>query len=67
MLSELAVIKTNAQYRDYLFEIEGLVALDPDPSSPEGKRLELLALLVETYEKERYQILLPNTVDFRTS
>jgi HTH-type transcriptional regulator/antitoxin HigA len=67
MLSELAVIKTNAQYRNYLSEIKALVALDPEPSSPEGKRLELLAILVERYEKERYQIPLPSPVDFRTS
>ena len=63
MLSELAVIKTASQYQDYLSEIGQLAALDPDPASPEGKRLELLALLVETYEKERYRIPLPNPVD----
>ena len=63
MYSEIAVIKTDAQYRDYLAEVGQLVSLDPESSSPEGKRLELLALLVETYEKERYRIPLPNPVD----
>ncbi len=61
--SKLSVIKTDAQYREYLSEIEQLIALDPEPSSPEGKHLELLALLVETYEKERYRIPLPNPID----
>ena len=63
MFSEIAVIKTEPQYRNYLSEIGQLVALDPEPASPEGKRLELLALLVESYEKDRYRIPLPNPVD----
>ena len=63
MSTEIAVVKTDAQYRDYVSEIGALVALDPDPSTPEGKRLELLALVVESYEKERYRIPLPNPVD----
>ncbi len=63
MFTEIAVVKTDAQYRDYVSEIGTLVALDPDPSTPEGKRLELLALLVESYEKERYRIPLPNPID----
>jgi len=63
MLSEITVIKDESQYRNYLSEIEQLVVLDPEVSSPEGKRLELLALLVESYEKERYKIPLPNPVD----
>ena len=61
--SEPEIVKTDPQYREYLSEVEHLMALDPDVDSPEGKRLELLALLVETYEKERYRIPLPNPVD----
>lgn len=63
MFSELSVIKSDAQYRAYLGEIGRLMALDPEPTSSEGRRLELLALVVETYEKERYRIPLPNPVD----
>lgn len=54
MFTKIAVVTTDAQYRDYVAEIGALVALDPDPFTPEGTRLELLALLVESYEKERY-------------
>jgi HTH-type transcriptional regulator/antitoxin HigA len=61
--SEPAVVKTDAQYREYLSEIGQLMALDPELNSPEGKRLELLALLTETYEKEHFCIPLPNPVD----
>ena len=53
---DIAVVKTEAQYREYLNEIDRLVALDPDPDSSEGKRLDLLALVVEDYEKSRYEI-----------
>jgi len=60
---EPTVIKTDVQYREYVSEVGQLMALDPEPTSPEGKRLELLALLVETYEKEHYRIPPPNPVD----
>ena len=63
MISELSVIKSENQYRDYVSEIEGLIGQDPAPSSHEGRRLELLAFLVEAYEKDRYRIPLPNPVD----
>lgn len=63
MISELSVIKSDDQYRDYVSEIESLIGQDPASSSHEGRRLELLAFLVEAYEKERYRIPLPNPVD----
>jgi HTH-type transcriptional regulator/antitoxin HigA len=62
-ISEPRVIKTDAQYREYLSEVGQLMALDPELTSPEGKRLELFALLVETYEKEHHRIPPPNPVD----
>jgi antitoxin component HigA of HigAB toxin-antitoxin module len=40
---DIRVIKTKQQYRRYLEEVDRLVALDPDPRSAEGARLELLA------------------------
>lgn len=60
---EIQVIKTDVQYRAYLAEVGRLVALDPDPTSLEGKRLELLGLLVESYEKERFPIAAPTPVE----
>ena len=48
---EPRIIKTNDQYRHFRAEVEELALLDPDPESPEGLRLELLAKLVEDYEK----------------
>lgn len=52
---ELRVIKNEAQYRDYLAEAERLAEEDPTSASAEGERLELLATIIEQYEKERFK------------
>ena len=51
------------QYRTYLAEIKRLAATDPNPETPEGARLELLAELVEDYEKQRHVLFRPDSVD----
>ena len=65
MLKEfnIKVVKSEAQYRAYLEEIERLATSDPDPEMPEGARLELLAKLVEDYEKQRYVFHRPDPID----
>lgn len=60
---EPRIIKTENQYRAYLAEVERLAAEDPVPGTPDGDRLELLAKLVEDYEKERFKFDRPNPVD----
>lgn len=60
---EPKIIKTEEQYRAYLAEVERLAADDPAPGTPEGDRLELLAKLVEDYEKERFKFERPDPVD----
>jgi HTH-type transcriptional regulator/antitoxin HigA len=57
------VIKSESQYRAYLEEIEALAIRDPEPDSEDGARLELLALIVEAYEKERSQLVHTDPVD----
>ena len=59
---DIRIIKTKQQYRRYLKEVDRLVALDPDPRSAEGGRLELLAKLVEDYEKEHFMFRQPDPV-----
>jgi len=56
-------IKTKQRYRRYLEEVDRLVALDPDPRTAEGARLELLAKLVEDYEKEHFKFCKPVPVE----
>jgi HTH-type transcriptional regulator/antitoxin HigA len=60
---EIRIIKSSQQYRRYLKEVDRLVSLDPDPRTVEGGRLELLAKLVEDYEKERFKFRKPDPVE----
>ena len=60
---EIRIIKTKQQYRRYLEEVDRLVSLDPDARTAEGGRLELLAKLVEDYEKERFKFRKPDPVE----
>ncbi|NJO13007.1 MAG: hypothetical protein HC872_05530 [Gammaproteobacteria bacterium] len=49
---EPEIIQTEAHYRNLLAELERLAEHDPEPDSEDGARLELLAKLIEEYEKE---------------
>lgn len=60
---ETRVIKTDSEYRAYLAEVDRLVDIDPAPESPDGARLELLALLVENYEQQRFVFEKPDPVE----
>jgi HTH-type transcriptional regulator / antitoxin HigA len=60
---ELRIIKTQQQYHWYLEEARRLVARDPDPSTREGARLELLAKLIDDYEKERFKFRRPDPIE----
>ena len=60
---EPRIIKTEDQYRRYLGEVERLAAQDPDLDSAKGGRLELLAKLVEDYEKARFRFRKPGSVE----
>jgi HTH-type transcriptional regulator/antitoxin HigA len=44
------VLRTQEEYAAAVAEIDRLLDLDPKPFSDDSDRLELLALLVETYE-----------------
>ncbi len=57
------IIKSEDQYQRYLREVEALATDDPPLDSPEGARLELLAKLVEDYEKSRCEFARPDPVD----
>lgn len=53
------IIKTQSQHREALAEVERSALNDPRLGTPDGDRLELLAKLVEDYEKERFPFALP--------
>lgn len=60
---EPRIIRTETQYRRFQAEVEELAARDPAPKSRLGLRLELLAKLVEEYEKERFAFGIPDPVE----
>lgn len=62
MKIEPKIIKTEKQYRAYLAEVDRLATDDPVPGTPDGDRLELLAKLVEDYEKERFKFKRPDPI-----
>jgi HTH-type transcriptional regulator/antitoxin HigA len=60
---EPRIIKTEEQYQSYLEEVGKLAARDPDLHSKDGGRLELLAKLIEDYEKERFKFKRPDPIE----
>jgi HTH-type transcriptional regulator / antitoxin HigA len=54
-------IKTKADYRAVLKEIEGLMTARAN--TPEGERLDVLATLVEAYERKHYPMELPDPIE----
>ena len=54
-------IKTNADYRATLEEIETLMMAASD--TPEGEKLDVLVTLVEAYERKHYPLDLPDPIE----
>ena len=54
-------VKTKADYRAALREVEALMAAERD--TPEGERLDVLVTLVEAYEHRHYPLDLPDPVE----
>lgn len=58
---QIKPIKTKKDYRAALKEIESLMAAKID--TPEGDRLDVLATLVEAYERSHFPMELPDAVE----
>ena len=54
-------IKTDADYRAALKEIENLMMADPD--TPEGEKLDVMTTLIEAYEAKHFPMDLPDPVE----
>jgi HTH-type transcriptional regulator/antitoxin HigA len=54
-------IKTKADYRAALKEIEALMSAER--GTPQGERLDVLVTLVEAYERKHYPLDLPDPVE----
>lgn len=59
---ELKPIRTQREYKAALAEAERL--WDAPPRSAEADRLEVLALLIEQYERRHFPIADPDPIDF---
>lgn len=57
----LKVIKTEKDYQKALKRLE--VIFDTKKGSKDGDELELLSLLIDNYEKEKYPIDLPDPIE----
>ena len=58
---DIKPIKTDADYRAVLKEIEMLMTAELD--TPEGEKLDVLVTLVEAYEQKHYPLDLPDPVE----
>lgn len=57
------IIKNDKEYKSALAEVETLIESDPQAGTEDGDRLELLALLISTYEDTRYPIEMPSPIE----
>lgn len=60
---EAKVIRSAEQHQKYLLEMQKLIESNPSPLSPEAERLELLSVLVEAYENQKFPIEAPDSID----
>ncbi|MBN0266690.1 hypothetical protein JTM79_35320, partial [Pseudomonas aeruginosa] len=57
------IIKTEEQYLEYFNEVNSLIVQSPKLGSSESDRLELLSVLIEDYEKQKYPVEAPDPID----
>lgn len=60
---EPRVIKSEDEYKKALAKVERLIAIDPEPGTSDADYLDILAMLVETYEKKHFPMELPNPIE----
>lgn len=58
---DIRLIKTDADYRAALNDIENLMMAEPD--TVEGEKLDILVTLVEAYEAKHFPMDLPDPVE----
>jgi HTH-type transcriptional regulator / antitoxin HigA len=56
-------VHTESDHKAALKEISRLMESDPEPGTPDGDRLDILATLVESYEARHFPIDLPDPIE----
>ncbi|TXR54509.1 ImmA/IrrE family metallo-endopeptidase [Reinekea thalattae] len=59
----MKLIKNSTDHQKALERLNALFDLDPEPDSAESDEIDVLALLIETYEKEAFPIDMPDPVE----
>jgi HTH-type transcriptional regulator/antitoxin HigA len=59
----IRLLRSEADYEAALDEIEGYFGDEPKPGTPEAERFDLLALVIEDYERKRWPIEPPDALD----
>lgn len=62
-IMEAKVIRTEEQYMAYLDEVQALISECPKLNSKKSERLELLTVLLESYENSKYPVESPDPID----
>lgn len=62
-IMEAKVIRTEEQYTAYLDEVQALISESPKLNSEKSERLELLTVLLESYENSKYPVESPDPID----
>src|SRR6202035_5981664 len=59
----IRLLRTEADYDEALEQIERYFENEPKPGTPEADRFDLLALIIEDYERKRWPIEPPEAID----
>ena len=59
----IRLLRTETAYDEALEEIERYFENEPKPGTPEADRFDLLALIIEDYERKRWPVEPPETID----
>lgn len=62
-LNTLRVIRNDEDHEAYLQRAYQLMQIDLKPNSVESDELEVLSILIENYEKQKYPIDAPNPIE----
>ncbi|WP_368911543.1 type II toxin-antitoxin system HigA family antitoxin [Proteus vulgaris] len=60
---KLRILKNDSDYDEAMERISELMDLDPDVDSDDGNELEMIALLIEDYEKKNCHIEKPSPIE----
>lgn len=62
-MNHFKIIQSHQDYEDALMRLDNLMDANPEPNSDEENQLDVLALLIESYEEKQYPIDLPSPVE----